>query len=282
MPALLIPDVSEYQTVDFSVFSGPIIVRAHNGTRADRRWPQHAAGAARQPWWAAYQYLPATIDPAGAARAFLSTLGGWRPACTILDLEEGDGDQQARQHAWLTVMASDPAQDWTYSGDYFARTHGLRVDWVAAYQAREPTAAHRLWQFTDKHPFPGIGPCDGSVFHGSVADLVALTSGTPAPTPVPHPEEGDMTPAIVTTSDGRNLIYVVGDDQAAYEHSDAHGWRGIGGKWTSGLAADIDNTDKVTLFGRGTDGQLWGLPIDAKGTAGKAFPVGGHIYPPAA
>jgi hypothetical protein len=54
-------------------------------------------------------------------------------------------------------MANDPARDWTYSGDYFARTHGLTVDWIAAYQKREPTTAHRLWQFTDKHEFPGIG-----------------------------------------------------------------------------------------------------------------------------
>lgn len=190
---MLIPDVSEFQTVDFDVFSGPIIVRAHNSSRADKHWAAHAAGASRQPWWAAYQYLTKNADPAQAARAFLATLGAWRPNCTIVDIEEGDGDQQARQHAWLTVMADDPARDWTYSGDYFARTHGLTVDWIAAYQSRKPTAAHTLWQFTDAHDFPGIGRCDGSVFHGTVDELTALTGGT-APT-TPTPSEDDMIAA---------------------------------------------------------------------------------------
>lgn len=176
MPDLWIPDVSEYQSVDFDVFFGPIIVRAHNSNRADNHWPQHAVGASKQPWWAAYQYLTATADPAQAARAFLATLGDHRPNCTILDLEAGDGDQSARQHVWLDVMANDPARDWTYSGDYFTRAHGITVDWVAAYQSREPTTAHQLWQATNAHDFPGIGTCDGSIFHGTVNDLIALTS----------------------------------------------------------------------------------------------------------
>lgn len=180
MPDLLIPDVSEYQTVDFSVFSGPIIVRAHNSSRPDRKWAEHAAGASRQPWWGAYQYLTKTADPAAAARAFLATLGGYRPNVTILDLEEGDGDQRSRQHAWLSVMAGDPARDWTYSGDYFARSRGVIVEWVAAYGQQEPSQAHLLWQFTDCYPFPGISPspCDGSIFHGSLDNLLAVTGGS--------------------------------------------------------------------------------------------------------
>lgn len=186
MTDLRIPDVSEFQTVNFDVFSGPIIVRAHNSNRADLHWAQHAMGASQQPWWAAYQYLTKNANPGDAARAFLATLGNYRPNCTILDLEEGDGDQQARQHAWLSVMAGDPSADWTYSGDYFARAHGLSVEWVAAYQNREPTTAHVLWQASDRWDFPGIGSCDGSLFHGSVDDLIALTSGT-----APAPHQGD-------------------------------------------------------------------------------------------
>lgn len=192
MPDLLIPDVSEFQTVDFTVFSGPIIVRAHNGRRSDYHWLQHAAGASSQPWWAAYQYLPANVGAAFAAQRFLETLGTFRPNVTILDLEEGAGDQQQRQHDWLTVMAGDPARDWTYSGDYFARAHGLTVDWIAAYQNRAPSTAHTLWQFTDAHDFPGIGICDGSVFLGTVDDLIALTStagNTPVADPTPDTED---------------------------------------------------------------------------------------------
>lgn len=179
MADLVIPDVSEYQTVDFDRWSGPIIVRAHNSNRPDNKWAQHAAGAARQPWWGAYQYLTAGADPAAAARALLATLGDRRPNCTMLDLEEGAGDQRARQHAWLDVMAGDPAVDWTYSGLYFTRAHNLDdVQWIAAYGQREPTDAHRLWQFSSGYTFPGISsPTDASVFHGTVDDLLALTEG---------------------------------------------------------------------------------------------------------
>lgn len=191
--SVLIPDVSEYQTVDFGTFTGPIIVRAHNGWRADNHWTRHADGASNQAWWGAYQYLPATVDPAAAAQAFLTTLAGYRPNVTILDLEEGDGDQSARQHAWLSVMAGDPATDWTYSGAYFARTHGLTVEWIAAYGQREPTDTHLLWQYADNQYFAGIGNCDGSVFNGDLGQLIALTN----PPAAPVSEDEDML----------NLIY---------------------------------------------------------------------------
>lgn len=181
MSDLTIADISEFQTMDWSVFHEPaVIVRAHNSTRADNKWYDNALHASQQcRWWAAYQYLTKTADPATAAQAFLATLGSYRPNATIVDIEEGDGDQQARQHAWLDVMANDPACDWTYSGDYYARTHNIvPLDWVAAYQLREPTVAHTLWQFTDKQTFDGIAaPCDASVFHGTIDDLINLTGG---------------------------------------------------------------------------------------------------------
>lgn len=214
MPDLLVPDVSEYQSVDFAVFSGPIIVRAHNGTRVDRHWSQHAQGASKQPWWAAYQYLPANTDPAVAARGFLTALRGWRPDCTILDLEEGDGNQQYRQHAWLSVMADDPAVDWTYSGDYFARSRGVTVDWVAAYGQREPTTAHRLWQFTDKQPVAGIGTVDCSVFHGTIEDLRALTGA--APRPQPANEEDDLRSYLVRSKESPKVYLVRGDHSSKW------------------------------------------------------------------
>lgn len=207
--SIVIPDVSEFQTVDFSVFNGPIIVRAHNGRREDYHWQQHAAGASAQPWWAAYQYLPSNVGAGWAAQQFLATLGTFRPNCTILDLEEGTGNQVDRQHEWLTVMANDPARDWTYSGDYFARTHGLTVDWVAAYQSRAPSTAHLLWQFTDAHNFDGIGTCDGSVFDGTLADLIALTNPV---APSQQPEEPDMCNVIHNNNEyllhAGKLVYV--------------------------------------------------------------------------
>jgi hypothetical protein len=143
-----------------------------------------------------------------AAERFLETLGTFRPNVTILDLEEGTGDQAGRQHDWLSVMANDPARDWTYSGDYFARTHGLSVDWIAAYQKREPTTAHRLWQFTDAHSFPGIGSCDASVFLGTVDDLIALTSNTAPPAPTPAHTEDDMA-KFHYAQDTKNRLWLV-------------------------------------------------------------------------
>jgi hypothetical protein len=221
MPDLLLPDVSEFQTVDFGVFSGPIIVRAHNSNRADNHWPQHAAGASKQPWWAVYQYLTAGADPAAAAHALLATIGSYRPNATILDLEEGSGDQQARQHAWLSVMAGDPAVDWTYSGDYFARAHNLdNVEWVAAYQSREPTTAHNLWQFSDAHTFPGIGACDASIFHGSLDDLLRLTGNAPAPTPQPAPEVDDMVR--IMRPDGQATVYAVSSAPSKFAFGDQY------------------------------------------------------------
>jgi hypothetical protein len=72
----------------------------------------------------------------------------------------------------------DPVE-WTYSGLAFARAHlADKVDWVAAYGQSEPADAHTLWQFTDKQNFAGIGtPCDGSVFNGTIDQLIALTQG---------------------------------------------------------------------------------------------------------
>jgi hypothetical protein len=187
---LVIADVSEFQPgIDWRAYAAAtpaVIVRAHNGRRPDHLWEVNAteAGALCR-WWGAYQYLPADVDAALAARRLRDCLGDHRPNVTILDLEEGAGDQQPRQHAWLAALADDDIADWTYTGDYFARAHGLDVEWVAAYQQREPTRAHKLWQFTNAQRFAGIpNPCDGSVFHGSIDDLLAITGG--------HHQEDDM------------------------------------------------------------------------------------------
>ena len=79
--------------------------------------------------------------------------------------------------------------------------------WVASYQTTEPAIPHTLWQFTNgtyqSNPygpinFPGIGFCDGSVFHAQdnlippdiqLQTLICppLPAPTPAPTPTPTP-----------------------------------------------------------------------------------------------
>jgi hypothetical protein len=185
---LRFPDVSEYQTVNFGLYSGPIIVRAHNSNRSDYHWVAHAAGASQQPWWGAYQYLTASADPLKAAQAFIVTLGTYRPNVVICDLEEGDGDQSGRWRLWEQAMLAFPAKKWLYTGLAYAKAHNLHPDWVAAYGQTEPTMPHVLWQYADNAPFPGIGNCDGNLFHGTVQDLTWLTD-PPQPVPVPDPED---------------------------------------------------------------------------------------------
>lgn len=207
--ALTIADLSEFQPdVDWDAYAAEnpaAIVRVHNGRRADHEWAKNRQGVTRCRWWAGYFYLPASIDAAAAARSFLDTLGAARPNATILDIEEGAGDQLFRQHDALNVLASDPAADWTYSGYYFARDHNLDpVEWVAAYGQREPTTAHLLWQFTNSRTFAGVGQADGSIFHGSIDELLALTNPTPGATPpaLPPPPEDDMAHAYFVQHEG--------------------------------------------------------------------------------
>jgi hypothetical protein len=186
---MLLADVSEFQTVDWAKYGAAnpaVIVRAHNGWRADNKWAANLAGARKFCQWRGfYQYLPASVDPRRAARDFAATVGPMLPGeVAILDLEEGAGDQTARRTAWLDELHA--AVEWTYSGLYFARQHlpGVTLDWVAAYQATEPAGVHTLWQHTNKATFAGIGVCDGNTFNGTLTDLIALTATPEADMPL--------------------------------------------------------------------------------------------------
>lgn len=188
-----IADVSEFQgNIDWAAYGAQndaVIVRAHNGWRADNFWAANRDGSrAHTKWRAFYQYLPASVDAAEAAKLFAATVGPLQPGeVVVLDLEEGAGDQTARRTAWLNAMNAHT--EWTYSGMWFARQHlpGVKVDWVAAYQGTEPTDAHELWQNTDKESFAGISnPCDGSVFNGSLADLEKLSGAAVTSTTTTH------------------------------------------------------------------------------------------------
>jgi hypothetical protein len=205
MADLYIPDTNEFHPMEG--YQGPIIVRAcYNATQDKAFRNGDADKAMAQPWKGAYQYLSKGFDAVAGARAFKSIIAGRKFDVLILDLEEGDGDQSGRQAAWLHEMESTGICLWTYAGLYFAKAHNIAVGnkfWVAAYGQREPTIPHVLWQFADDHSFPGISrPCDGSVFHGSLDDLLKATSGAPAPTPTPPQEtekdmfvvRGDKTP----------------------------------------------------------------------------------------
>jgi len=200
--SILLADVSGFQPdVDDPVYlawSKAVIIRAMYGEDMDdgawyggaRRGDLHAGGAV---FLGIYQFLVPGQDPAGQARALASLLGPLRPGeLPIADLETGDGDQAAVWEAWRAeILAAYPqlartpaGGPWLYSGLDFAEAKRLQPQWVAAYQQDEPAFPHQMWQFTASYPVPGIGSCDCSAYHGSSAELAALT--VPAPvTPKP-------------------------------------------------------------------------------------------------
>ena len=182
---ITIADYSEFQGDIHPPANQIVIIRADNGWRADNdftvnRANAHAAGC---PAVGLYQYLPATVDPAGAAQELLQLVGQLAAnEWLICDLEEGAGDQQPRWIAWRnTVLAGTNRGPWLYSGLAFAAAHDLHPDWLAAYQPSEPSTPHKLWQNTDAHPWPW-GKADGSVFDGTLPQfLAAIGINLPGP-----------------------------------------------------------------------------------------------------
>lgn len=205
-PSVLLADISEFQPdiadAAYLAWSKAIVIRAAYGTRTDAAWyggarrSQLLAGGAQ--FLGIYQYLVAGQDAAAQARALVSIIGKLNKGeVVICDLEEGAGNQHARLSAWATVIGGALGDaPWCYSGLWFAQSAGIApVAWVAAYQSAEPAPPHRLWQFTDAYKVPGVGTCDCSVFHGTMAQLAALAHGgsQPAPTP-PQPAPAPAFP----------------------------------------------------------------------------------------
>jgi GH25 family lysozyme M1 (1,4-beta-N-acetylmuramidase) len=251
MPDTHAPDVSEFQpNVDWPQVvahnGGAAIIRAHNGWRADNCWYGGARrSTARQAGCRVlglYQYLPASVDPVQAARAFAAVVGALQPGeFAVLDLEEGAGDQLARAQAWLDEcdrLLTYPGYHgaWLYSGASFYHDHNLmpvansaRHTWVAAYGQGEPgDVPHTLWQHSSSEAWPGIGACDCSIFHGDVAALEAKVwtgavahPAAPVPQPVVHVTPTPARPIfrpVPTQSqeDGMSRLIQVQGDPAIY------------------------------------------------------------------
>ncbi|MCU1590079.1 MAG: hypothetical protein JWP11_1335 [Frankiales bacterium] len=200
-----IPDTSEYQqTVDTRKLPA-VILRAHNGHRADRSFAQRWAQARRTSRVRmAYGYVVANRDAAEQGREAAQLIGKLQPGEMVwCDLEEGTGDQSARAEAWCReVDAHCGGKAGVYSGESFFGAHlaGVhRTRWVAAYRASEPRGPHLLWQNTDKDKSAGVsGPHDESVFHGSLDQLRATVDwlqGRSAPAAASKPAAKPAAPA---------------------------------------------------------------------------------------
>lgn len=187
--ALTIPDISEWQgTPDLSSLRGKaVIIRLHNGYRADRtgaanRAHAHACGVRAV---GLYGYVVAATDPTQQGRAFAAAIGKLAAGEFIVaDMEEGAGDQSARVKDYLTAvhqtLKDNNPDEFIYSGLNFWETHlgqvpaSLAHRWVAAYQTQDPHyTAEELWQFTDSYTWPW-GRSDASTFTGTVDELLAL------------------------------------------------------------------------------------------------------------
>jgi GH25 family lysozyme M1 (1,4-beta-N-acetylmuramidase) len=209
---LHLPDVSEFQpNVDWAQVvqknGGAAVIRAMYGTsHVDKAWYNGArrADAHKKGMRALgiYQYLVKNQDALAQAQAFVKLVGTLQPGeFAVLDLEEGDGDQSSRAQTWLDFVDSKltyPGYNgaWLYSGQAFFKANGLlpiansnRHTWVAAYAASAPAdVAHTLWQHTDREAWPGIGPCDCSIFSGDIDGFVAkVYAAAPGPAPAPAP-----------------------------------------------------------------------------------------------
>lgn len=240
MSDLVIADTSEFQgRINWQAYVAAgfpaAIIRAHNGYRADHtfvvnRSDAHAAAIRAL---GMYQYLAASRDAAAQANELCDLVGPLRPGeWLICDLEEGAGDQEARGHAWLSTVVGRLHDAGTaeelYSGAYFLLAHNLAASgfkriWVASYGTAEPGIPHEEWQFTDARSFPGMsGPCDASLFHGTIEQLLAHI-GTPSTT---TPAEDTMPQWINGTVPASNAPVVVlvpaGDAWAGFPHRTLH------------------------------------------------------------
>ena len=208
MADIRLADISEFQAnIEAGAYLAAghtcLIVRAHNGHRADHMWPVRRDYLRRYPFDAIgfYQYLVSSRPAPDQAHDFIATVGDIRAnEFVVCDSEEGAGGQIDRVQSWFDVVDQRYGKPSTLyaSESWFAERLGgvarwKRPRWVAAYRSTEPTVAHELWQCNDHSGLPGItgDGGDGNLFHGTGKDFArvfaAATGSVPAPAPAPTP-----------------------------------------------------------------------------------------------
>lgn len=165
-----------------------------------------------------YMGLVATEDITAQVNTFINTLGALLPNETIVIDWEATGNTtptaaQRDQAAGLLAAHYTLARWWigTYGpAGMLGQFPPASWVWAASYETTEPTIAHVMWQFTNgvfvsipygPINFPGVGDCDASVFHGTVAQLIAaVCPAAPAPPPpVIEPMEDAMLARYIWT-----------------------------------------------------------------------------------
>jgi peptidoglycan hydrolase-like protein with peptidoglycan-binding domain len=292
-PSVLLADVSEFQPdisdAAYLAWSEAIVIRAAYGdAHTDGSWyggqrrELLLEGGAR--FLGIYQYIVAGQDAAAQARALVSITGGKLNTGEVIiaDLEEGAGNQAGRLSAWAHVISSELGDaPWSYSGLWFGQAAGIApVSWVAAYQAAEPSGPHTVWQFTDAYHVPGVGTCDCSVFHGTMAQLAGLAHGGTKPVPSPTPPQPSAPPFPYPASDYLGLKSPDPHCHSGYYAADqpnirtwqsqmlARGWTisadGIYGTQSDGVCRAFQQEKNITADGKVgpvTWGESWTSPV---------------------
>lgn len=236
---VILADISEFQPsladAIYLAWSRAVVIRAlygdahedhawHGGQRRDLL---HVGGAR---FLGIYAYLVAGQSGAQQARAFHSLVGAPRPGeVFIADFEEGAGSVLEEWRAEMLALYGTAFRPWlwTYAGLYFGESRGvLPVEWIAAYGQAEPSTRHRLWQFTDAYPVPGVGTADASVWHGTIDELAAIAwQGAKPPLPPVHPPAPAWPAGLVLRpGDAGEAVRVL---QQALSDSGRRGVRGI-------------------------------------------------------
>ncbi|HEY2455602.1 MAG TPA: GH25 family lysozyme [Scandinavium sp.] len=177
-----------------------------------------------------YGYLTAGGNPVSEGTFFARTIldhGGLKLGDSVwCDDEEGSGIQTPRAMNFLgaahSVLHDALIDEGVYSGAAFWVAHlgslpsGLHR-WVASYGSADPKlAGEDLWQFADNRDVPGVqGPCDASIYKGTLDDWLKMVSPPATPSPT-HIQEDNMLQYIaagdalpITWPDGAKAVRLV-------------------------------------------------------------------------
>lgn len=194
MSDLLIADVNNaHHVVDwdrFAAFSPIAIAKATEGVDfVGPTFAGHREGARKHGLKAfgIYHFWIHGDDPVKQAENALRVVGSLRDdplEFFALDVERGT-DFEAYEVFCRHVDARLGRITWMYGGHQLKDHAPHRPRWIARYFDHTPNPQHApgigevLWQFTDKHPVPGVheGTADCSVFRGSADALVTFIRG---------------------------------------------------------------------------------------------------------
>lgn len=230
-----LPDISVFQaSADISGIrqkTGAIAARILYGTTIDKEMPGRLIQIRQHKFDAViyYIFMRSAVSALSQYTAVVDLIPNLVPGEAVCVDWEADVDKSVpapvMRDTFLSLLDNYYSQSTILygSGSSLSTYTGNRPAWVAAYGRQEPTSQHFLWQYTDGKNYggpapinwPGVGPCDTSIFHGTSQQLAEII----------HPGSHHMqlnkpiTDAAVTKSG--NGYYLVGGDGGVFAFGDA-------------------------------------------------------------